>query len=564
MNPLRASLACLYLATALFSESRASASGASDTSFVNFETAPVHPIDLSPDGSRLATCNLSDAKLEIFDLTSGNLASLASIPVGLDPVTVRFRSASEAWVVNHISDSISVVDVTTMAVTATIQTLDTPEDVVFAGGRAFVSCSMPNTIQVFDVATRQILTNLVIDAERPKALAVSPDGSKVYAAIFESGNATTIIGPRFRNLLFIDNPVSRTNGPYGGQNPPPNSGSAFDPPLNPALGTNVAPKTGIIVRRDANGRWLDDNAHDWTEFVSGTNAALTQRFPGWDLPDRDLAIIDTAALTVSYVTGLMNICMAIGVNPASGRVAVVGTDAINQVRFEPNLNGIFVQVKIALLDPVGTAIKDLNPEMTEARREKSIGDPRAIVWTADGTRAYVAGMGSRNVIRIDPNGNRIGEPIEVGEGPSGLAFDEPRQRVYVFNRFSSSISVIDTTSETVVSALSLFDPTPVNVSAGRRHLYDTRRTSGFGQVSCASCHVDARMDRLAWDLGNPAAEMVSAVVNDQGRFVTNNYHPMKGVMVTQTLQDIIGHAATGRISKRSTSPLPTCNAPRTA
>src|SRR3954466_2694934 len=113
MNPLRASLACLYLATALFSEPRASASGASDTSFVNFETAPVHPIDLSPDGSRLATCNLSDAKLEIFGLTSGNLASLASIPVGLDPVTVRFRSASEAWVVNHISDSISVVDVTT-------------------------------------------------------------------------------------------------------------------------------------------------------------------------------------------------------------------------------------------------------------------------------------------------------------------------------------------------------------------------------------------------------------------------------------------------------------------
>src|ERR1051325_4827098 len=231
MNPLRASLASLYLATALFSEPRASASGASaDNAFVNFETAPVHPIDLSPSGTRLAVCNLADAKLEIFDLTSGNLASLASIPVGLDPVTVRFRSASEAWVVNHISDSISIVDLTSMALMATIQTLDTPEDVVFAGGRAFVSCSMPNTIQVFNAATWQLVTNVMIEAERPKALAVSPDGSKVYAAIFESGNATTIIGPRFRNLLFIDNPVSRTNGPYGGQNPPPNSGSAFDPP----------------------------------------------------------------------------------------------------------------------------------------------------------------------------------------------------------------------------------------------------------------------------------------------------------------------------------------------
>src|SRR5206468_4471898 len=138
-------------------------------------------------------------------------------------------------------------------------------------------------------------------------------------------------------------------------------------------------------------------------------------------------------------------------------------------------------------------------------------------------------------------GNRIGEPIDVGKGPSGLALDEARQRLYVFNRFSSSISLIDTSGHPALSAVSLFDPTPIDVSAGRRHLYDTRRTSAFGQVSCASCHVDARMDRLAWDLGNPAGEMPSAVVNHQGTFVTNNFHPMKGVMVTQTLQDIIGH-----------------------
>ena len=46
-------------------------------------------------------------------------------------------------------------------------------------------------------------------------------------------------------------------------------------------------------------------------------------------------------------------------------------------------------------------------------------------------------------------------------------------------------------------------------------------------VSCASCHPDARLDRLAWDLGNPAGGLVQS------------FHPMKGPMVTQTLQDII-------------------------
>src|SRR5262245_20290318 len=246
--------------------------------FVNFESPPVHPIALSPDGVRLAVCNVADGKLELFNVNSGQLTPQGAIPVGLDPVSVRFRTASEAWVVNHISDSISVVDVVSRRVTATLQTLDTPSDVVFAGSpiRAFVTCSLPNTIQVFDPDSRQVVTNLLINAERPRSLAVSPDGGQVYAAIFESGNGTTVVGARFRNFLFFSNAVSLTTGPYGGQNPPPNSGAGFAPPLNPSLPTNATPPTGLIVRKNAEGRWLDDNQHDWTAFVSGTNAALTQ------------------------------------------------------------------------------------------------------------------------------------------------------------------------------------------------------------------------------------------------------------------------------------------------
>ncbi len=549
---VRVVLVCLCLA--VFGGGVGRAGTDPGNSFVNFETAPVHPLALSPDRSRLAVCNLADGRLEVFDVTSGSPVPLGSVPVGIDPVAVQFRGADEVWVVNHISDSISVVDIGALRVVATIDTLDTPEDVVFAGSppRAFVSCALPNIVQVFDPATRLLVTNVTIEAERPRALAVSPDGRKVYAASFESGNSTTLVGAQFRNLLFFSNAVSAADGPYGGQNPPPNSGNAFNPPLNPAIPTNIPPPaTGLIVRKDSAGRWLDDNQRDWTEFVTGTNAHLTLRAPGWDLPDRDLAIIDTADFSVRYATGLMNICMALGVNPASGRVAVVGTDAINEVRFEPNLNGVFGRVKLALVDPLNLAktIRDLNPHLDYAvptlppvERDKSIGDPRGVVWTANGSRGYVAGMGSRNLVIIDAEGNRLQPlPIELGEGPCGLALDETRQRLYVFNRFSSSLSVVDTALETVVGAVRLFDPTPFAVATGRRHLYDTRRTSGLGQVSCASCHVDARMDRLAWDLGNPAGEISSQLVNDQGTLATNQYHPMKGVMLTQTLQDIIGH-----------------------
>lgn len=523
------------------------------TDFINFETAPVHPIDLSPDRSRLLVCNLPDARLAVLDVAGDAPLYDGEIPVGLDPVSVRHRTATEAWVVNHISDSISVVDVPSRRVIATIATLDTPCDVVFAGvpQRAFVSCAMPNVIQVFDPVSRLLVTNLAVQADRPKALATSADGRRVYAAIFESGNNTTVIGARLRNFLFIDNAVSRGDGPYGGVNPPPNSGGGFAPPPNPVLPSNPPPPaTSLVVRRDAAGRWIDGNARDWTEFVSGTNAALTQRVPGWHLPDRDLAIVDTSDLSVTYATGLMNINMALAPHPVTGRIAVIGTDARNEIRFEPNLNGVFAQVKLAMVDPLALtrSVRDLNPHLDyltptipEPLREHSIGDPRAIVWADDGTEGYVAGMGSRNVIRIDASGARLpAAPIEVGEGPCGLAFDSARARLHVFNRFANSVSVVDTAAGVVRHSVRLHDPTPVDVSAGRRHLYDTRRTSGAGHVACASCHVDARMDRLGWDLGSPAGELADTVVNHVGSLVTNSFHPMKGVMVTQTLQDIIG------------------------
>lgn len=512
-------------------------------SFVNFETAPVHPLELSSDQRTLAACNLPDGRLLLFDVSTGLPVPAGEVPVGLDPVAVRFRTTNELWVVNHISASISVVDLARRAVTATIDTLAGPADVVFAGSpqRAFIACARTNAVMVFDPVTRTSLTNLAIEGERPKAMAVSPDGAKVYVAIFESGNGTTILGRRLTSQNVPSQPgvIDDTNGPYAGQNPPPNSGGTFSPPINPGV-TNAPPPVAQIVRRNAAGRWLDDNSADWTEFVSGTNAALSGRVQGWDLPDRDVAVIDTATLGITYAGGLMNLCMAMGVNPASGQITVVGTDATNERRFEPNLNGVFLRVNVALLDPTNLAptILDLNAHLDygarsvpQSERDKSIGDPRAMVWNAAGTRGYVSGMGSRNVIVLGANGQRARAlPIEVGEGPAGLALAEASQRLYVLNRFSASLSVVDTVADAVVATVPYYDPTPEVIKKGRRHLYDTRKTSGLGHISCASCHADARGDRLAWDLGNPAGPMIT---NGQV------FHPMKGPMVTQTLQDIL-------------------------
>ena len=64
----------------------------------------------------------------------------------------------------------------------------------------------------------------------------------------------------------------------------------------------------------------------------------------------------------------MNMNMALAVHPTDGRVTVVGTEATNEIRFEPNLNGTFVRVHLALVDLAGptSTIVDLNDHLTYA------------------------------------------------------------------------------------------------------------------------------------------------------------------------------------------------------
>lgn len=548
---------------------------ASGPAVVNWETPHVSPLAMTPDGAKLLAVNTAGAVLEVFSLNSGVPVHTASIPVGLDPVTVRVRSNTEAWVVNHISDTVSVVNLSTQTVVATIKTMDEPWDVVFAGQvgepKAFVSCGTDRVVLMYDAVAPTIPERTIpIVGEQPRALAVSADGSKVYVAVFESGNGSTVLGgnPTGGNFSFPPAVVNLAGTPYNGQNPPPNVGATFNPPIAAANQTFTPPRVSLIVKKDPAGAWRDDNGRDWTNWVSGASATSSGRRVGWTLPDNDLGIIDTTSFGVTYATRLMNICMALAVNPATGNVAVVGTDATNEVRFEPVLNGKFIHVRFAGVDPnsLGTpTLTDLNPHLSYTTntiasgvRATSIGDPRGIVFDSAGATAYITGMGSNNLIFVDAGGNRSGavQSMTLGVpsgGPTGLALDEPRGQLYVLNRFAGVISTVNTAARTLVRNTPFYDPTPSVIKTGRKHLYDTVRNSGLGVLACASCHVDGKMDRLAWDLGDPQGGIINVSTTDrnlgQGLLglapgVTNpafqNYHPMKGPMTTQTFQDIIG------------------------
>ena len=511
--------------------------------FVNWESPHVSPIALAPAGSRVVCVNTPDNSILLFDVSGTAPVQLKRIPVGLDPVSVRFRTETEVWVANHISDSISIVDLDQGLVTGTLFPGDEPTDVAFSNGRAFVVCSQENRVAVYDLSNLAATPrSIAIDGEDPRAAAVSPDGATVYVAIFESGNATT---------LLRENIVSQPNSPYGGENPVP---ILVEPELAAAAaGLPHGPRTGLIVRKEPeSGAWLDENGADWSSAVT------------WDLHDHDVAAIDAESLEVRYLGGLMNLNMALTARPA-GSILVVGTEATNDRRFEPAVRGRFVRSVLAhasIAGPPSSPVVDLNPHLQSAYadglpqvepalRARSIADPRAIEWSADG-RTFVAGMGSNNVGVFDASGARTGE-FSVAAGPTGLALDGARNRLFVLSKFDATLAVYDTQTFEQHASAPIFDPTPPEIRSGRPFLYDAVRTSGLGVTACGACHVDGRMDQLAWDLGDPAGSVMPFEQECTDVFALadtpfggqtspncNDLHPMKGPLTTQTLQGIFG------------------------
>ena len=158
------------------------------TDFANFESHPVHPVCLSPSGDRLFAVNVPDGRLSVFDVTPAGLTLVDEIPVGLEPVSVAALSDDVVWVVNHLSDDVSVVDVAAGNVVRTLRVGDEPTDVVFARTSlapnaptvAFVCVSQEDAIKAYDPPTLlQIGTPIPVFGMDPRALALSADRTQV-------------------------------------------------------------------------------------------------------------------------------------------------------------------------------------------------------------------------------------------------------------------------------------------------------------------------------------------------------------------------------------------------
>ena len=374
-----------------------------------FEAGQVRPLALDAKAEHLYAVNTPDDRLEIFKLKGRTPELVGSVAVGMRPVSVALRGTSEAWVVNHLSDSVSVVDISDPRQPRVVRTLlvgDEPRDIVFAGtgrNRAFITTAHRGQNVPFDpqlttpgVGRADVwvfdarnlgdslpgtpLTIITLFADTPRALAVSDDGATVYAAAFASGNLTTSINEGVSPVLRRGQRSRRAAAPDQ-------------------------------HRRALRQRLLDRRGRQRCVAPGQFHAARLRRLHDRRQGEHAGRAQGPGATFRGVGTTLFNMA----INPRSGALYVSNTEANNITRFEgpglvPDRNttvrGNIAQSRITVIKDGSSTPIHLNKHIDYsaaatrpaiARRARAWRRPREMVVSRDGRKLYVTAHGSSKI-----------------------------------------------------------------------------------------------------------------------------------------------------------------------
>ncbi|MBO9491082.1 hypothetical protein J7384_11985 [Endozoicomonas sp. G2_1] len=533
--------------------------------YLGFESVATRPI--VQDNNTLYVVNTANNSVEVFTLTEdGSHRHNLTVSVGLEPVSLALLDSKQLWVVNKLSDSVSIIDLTLAkpVVTRTLLVGDEPQDIVFAKGKAFISSAhrgqhlshhslrgVPGAgdpqlhtpgigradVWIFNTANlgqalggipEKIMT---LFGDSPRGLAVSPDQSSVYVSVFHSGNQTTAVHEAVMCQGFEDDQLgSQPCQVMDGISSPKGLANGMLPGGRTAPGINVRgqaqPWTSMIVKYDrASGKWLD---------TKGRNFSNGVRF---SLPDKDVFAIDTETLTEKAAyTNVGTTLFNLAVDPKTGGLFVSNTEANNAVRFEgagefadSTVQGNIARSQITYINTANGQVlpRHINNHIDYSQlkakpdvKQHSLSTPTQIALSADGETLYMTALGSNKVAVLnteqlreqkfwdggadDFNPEQASERyLDIAGGPAGLKLDESNKRIYVYTKFDNALVTINANTGTELSRIALANPEPESFQAGRFMLYDGNRSSSNGESSCASCHIFGDTDHLSWNLGNP-------------------------------------------------------------
>lgn len=537
---------------------------------VNFE-APAHkPIVVVRVGTTdyLLVANPPDNSVEVYHTAGPSF--LFRVPTGQRPVTIAVRPSTtdvggrQVYVANWLGDSITVFDL---------------EPIASSPGLRF---RLLTTEPVGDEPV-----GIAFLPENPNDPATLPGGAlhELVLVTFSSRAAWGVflpatLAPVLPSIELMQNDPTSPVVNVAVKDP---RAIAFAPP--PAAGGTYSDQLWILNFRGGN----DPAVYDLD--LWGSNNVVASAGSGFaNLPRR--AGLGTTNFQMSFA--------------ANGDLWVVGTRARNKdpllVPDPINATGEPVHQQMVLAQTgfvvsflaryrnLATATPQLDLlDLNDARQgvppiqqaTLPVTQPTDVAIYGDGTpgrtRVFATGFDSDTLAMVQPQVGGVATwgvtridvkaPVNafsqanlggVMRGPRGLALKAgplpgPGDRLYVYNRLDSSVTVVDPTTSppTVLANFPLQgQPEPAHVLAGRKFLYSSKLSGSGpgvgGNVSCASCHIDGNTDFLAWNLsdGNPIPAPGSPNALPGGLGPNPG---LKGQMVTQPLRGLVNFQVAGQL-----------------
>ena len=444
--------------------------------YPSFLSPHARPI-LAHEG-RVFVVNTPSDTVDVIDAKSHKITR--RINVGIDPVSLAVRpDGKELWVANHVSDSVSVIDInpksrTYLRVVDTVQDFnlrtkatrfDEPVGIAFANNeKAYVALSSENKIAIIEVRTRKVKRHLNITAQDPRAMVVR--NGKLYVIPFESNNKTQLSG-----------------------------GYKID------------------------GKLVTFNAHEHS--IANNNVLSlghkTDIVKHPRVPDRDLYVFDTKTdRLIETVSTLGTLLYGLAVD-SKGNVFIAQTDARNDAngRAGTKKHGLKELGNRAFLNQVThVSFKGNNAQKSNfinleplppkhPKPEEALATPFAIQVSEDDATLFVTSAGSDKLFTLDASTGEILGRVSVGAVPRGIALNG--NQAWVLNAVANTVSVVnveDHAEMAILQTLKLHDPTHPAFKRGRI-AFNTAKGSTTRTFSCASCHPDGHTDQLLWVLATP-------------------------------------------------------------
>ncbi|GCE40146.1 collagen triple helix repeat domain protein [Rhodococcus wratislaviensis] len=437
----------------------------------------------NPAGTRVYVTNSGSGNVSVIDTATNKV--VATIGVGTTPNAVAVNpSGTRAYVTNSGSGNVSVIDTATNKVVATITTGTTPNAVAVnaKGTRAYVTNAgglfSPGTVSVIDTATNKVVATVKVGTT-PTAVAVdpTPTGTRVY--VTNRGSNTVSVIDTDTNTVVATVPVG--SRPTAVRVSPDGSAAyvvtdsdrlwVIDTAAATVVSTvgigDLSPEAGahsIALSADGSRMLVTDAADGRVRVLSLTfvNSAPTASLePVGEPRTSDGAVVITLVnpgdpdgdpVTFTNTTPGSGSVVADGLTftytpTAAARDLALQTPVEDADHFTITVSdgqaGTTIPVTVTVSPTPPPVVLDV--ESTEF----TVGHPTDAAVVDD--RLYV--VSEDGYVRVIDADGTVGTPIAVGSSSSTIAAAPDGSRVYVSNAGQFTISVIDTSTDTVVATI---------------------------------------------------------------------------------------------------------------